>query len=103
MNQSSTPDDKTGKVRLSGQLICTSLDEVDIVQKYLPEHIRLTRSEPGCLSFDVRQTEDPMIWDVEERFTDRLAFEAHQIRTKGSAWGAATSAIRREYEISADS
>jgi quinol monooxygenase YgiN len=103
MNQSNRPNDKTGKVRLSGQLICASLDEVDIVQKYLPEHIRLTRSEPGCLSFEVTQTEEPMIWCVEERFADRLAFEAHQVRTKASAWGAATSAIRREYEISADS
>jgi quinol monooxygenase YgiN len=103
MNQSNRPNDKAGKVRLSGQLICASLDEVDIVQKYLPEHIQLTRSEPGCLSFEVTQTEDSMTWCVEERFTDRLAFEAHQIRTKASIWGAATSAIRREYEISADS
>ncbi|RUM26887.1 antibiotic biosynthesis monooxygenase [Rhizobium vallis] len=102
MDQSNGPNEETGKVRLSGQLICASLDEIEIVQKYLPEHMRLTRSEPGCLSFEVTQTEDPMIWRVEERFTDRLAFEAHQIRTKASAWGAATSAIRRDYEVSAD-
>ncbi|EJZ21814.1 putative quinol monooxygenase [Rhizobium sp. Pop5] len=65
MDQSNGPNDETGKVRLSGQLICASLDEIDIVQKYLPEHIRLTRAEPGCLSFEVTQTEDPMIWRVE--------------------------------------
>jgi quinol monooxygenase YgiN len=102
MKQGDRSNDEMGTVRLVGNLICASADEVDIVRKFLPEHIRLTVSEPGCLSFAVTQTEDPMIWRVEERFTDRRAFEAHQARTRASAWGAATAAIRRDYEILVD-
>jgi quinol monooxygenase YgiN len=100
MRRGSGAIDGAGVVRLSGRLICGSLDEIYIIQTYLPEHIRLTRLEPGCLSFEVTQTEDPLIWRVEERFTNRLAFEAHQVRTKASAWGTETGSIRREYEIS---
>ena len=89
-----------GSVRLSGKLICASEQEVEIVNSCLPEHIRLTRSEPGCISFDVRQTDDPMIWEVEERFLDRKSFEHHQLRTRASEWWTATAGIAREYEIS---
>jgi quinol monooxygenase YgiN len=86
-------------IRLSGRLICASHDEANIVHKFLPEHVRLTKEEPGCISFDVAQTEDPLVWRVEECFADRPAFEAHQTRTLSSSWGTATKAIRREYEI----
>jgi quinol monooxygenase YgiN len=91
-----------GAVRLSGKLICASQEEAALVATHLPEHIRLTRLEPGCLSFEVAQTDDSMIWRVEELFFDRPAFDAHQNRAKGSIWGAATKAIRREYQISTD-
>lgn len=91
-----------GAVRLSGQLICASQQEVDLVETYLPEHIRLTRLEPGCLSFEVTRTADPLVWSVEERFVDMPAFEAHQARTRASQWGTETKAIRRAYEISTD-
>jgi quinol monooxygenase YgiN len=91
-----------GTIRLSGKLICASQEEAALVAMHLPEHIRLTRREPGCLSFEVTQVDDSMIWLVEELFSDRAAFEAHQDRAKGSIWGAATKAIRREYQISAD-
>lgn len=86
-------------VRLSGMLICASPEESDIVRKYLPEHIRLTRGEPGCLSFDVTQTDDPLVWRVDEFFVDRAAFEAHKARTAASEWAHRTSAIRRDYAI----
>ena len=66
-----------GTVCLSGDLICASAAEAAIVRQYLPEHIRLTRAEPGCLSFEVTQSGDPMIWRVAERFADRAAFDAH--------------------------
>lgn len=94
-------DDMTagGIVRLSGQLICASAAELDLVRAYLPEHIRLSRAEPGCLSFEVTQTPDPMIWQVEESFTDRAAFDAHQVRTKASEWGRRSAAIRREFRV----
>ena len=65
----------------------------------LPEHIRLTRAEAGCLSFDVTPTADPLIWHVEERFTDRAAFDAHQARTSESDWATQTAGIAREYTV----
>jgi quinol monooxygenase YgiN len=99
-------DDATRKrpaaVRLSGKLICASREEAALVATHLPEHIRLTRLEPGCVSFEVAQIDDSMVWRVEELFADRPAFEAHQDRAKSSIWGAATKAIRREFQISTD-
>ena len=88
-----------GGVRLSGRLQCTSPSEVDAVKAHLQDHVRLTRAEPGCMSFDIWQADDPMVWNVEERFLDRAAFEHHQERTRASAWWAATSEIPRAYRI----
>jgi quinol monooxygenase YgiN len=102
MEQDDATRKRPGAVRLSGKLICASQEEAALVATHLPEHIRLTRLEPGCLSFEVAQIDDSMIWRVEELFSVRPAFEAHQDRAKGSMWGAATKAIRREYQISTD-
>lgn len=90
---------KAGAVSLTGRLICADLAQAEIVSRYLPEHIRLTRSEPGCLFFDVRPTDDPLVWSVEERFVGRTSFDAHQARTKSSEWAVATADIRRDYTI----
>ena len=95
-------NDRTGRhatVRLSGELRCASRQEVDLVRRHLPEHVRLTRAEPGCLAFDVSPTDDPFVWRVEEAFADRAAFEAHQRRTRASAWWAATAAIARDFTV----
>ncbi|MBD8064650.1 antibiotic biosynthesis monooxygenase [Devosia sp. PTR5] len=89
----------SGKVRLTGTLICGTDAECDAVRQYLPEHIRLTRQEPGCLSFEVAQSSDPLVWTVKELFLDRAAFDAHQVRTKGSEWASQTATIRRDYTI----
>jgi quinol monooxygenase YgiN len=102
MEQDDSTRKRPGAIRLSGTLICASQEEAALVATHLPEHIRLTRLEPGCLAFEVAQTEDSMIWRVEELFSDRPAFVAHQDRAKDSIWGAATKAIRREYQISTD-
>lgn len=88
-----------GEVRLQGRLICRSAEDAQIVAAHLPEHVRLTRAEPGCLSFTVTPTEDPLIWHVEERFRDKAAFAIHQERSRASAWWAATAHIPRDYEI----
>ena len=88
-----------GEVRLTGRLICASQDEARIVQTHLPEHVRLTRAEPGCLSFVVEATADPLIWSVSERFQDKAAFARHQSRTRASVWAVVTAAIKRDYEI----
>ena len=89
----------SGNIRLTGRLICATEAECDIVRQYLPEHVRLTRSEPGCLAFQVIETENPLIWSVEERFVDQAAFDFHQARTKASQWAVETAAIRRDYRI----
>jgi quinol monooxygenase YgiN len=88
-----------GEVRLTGRLICASDVEAEVVRRYLPEHIRLSRAEPGCLSFNVEATDDPLVWSVDESFVDREAFMAHQSRTQTSAWSSATTAIGREYQV----
>ena len=87
-------------VRLSGRLICQSEREAEIVRRYLHEHVRLTKAEQGCISFDVSPTRDPLIWTVEEYFRDRESFQSHQRRAQASAWGAATAEILRDYDIS---
>ncbi|MCU0901744.1 MAG: antibiotic biosynthesis monooxygenase [Cypionkella sp.] len=86
-------------IRLKGHLICMSEDEAALVRQHLPEHIRLSRAEPGCLSFDVAQTDDPMIWDVQESFRTRADFDAHQTRTRASPWFAATRHILRDFRV----
>lgn len=89
-------------IHLSGKLICTNEQEVAIVRAFLPEHIRLSRAEPGCLGFAVLPTADPLVWQVDESFVDAPAFEAHQSRTKASAWFAATSGIQRAFRSWSD-
>lgn len=87
------------EVRLSGFLRCASDEEVSIVVEDLPRHIELTRAEPGCLSFEVVQTEDPRVWSVAERFAGPDAFRAHQARVASSDWGRSTRGIQRDYTI----
>ena len=53
-------------VKLDGLLICVSKEEVHLVMKLLPEHIELTHQEEGCISFEVKQSHDPFIWEVLE-------------------------------------
>ena len=86
-------------MRLRGQLICMSDDEADTVRTHRPEHQRLTRAEPGCLTFDIADTDDPLIFEVMEAFRDAPSFAAHQARTRYSAWFAATRSILRDFRV----
>lgn len=90
---------KTRHVRLTGRLVCRNASDIELVQTHLAEHVRLTRTEPGCVSFEVFQSEDPLIWDVEECFLDKEAYEFHQKRTRASLWWAATAGIPRDYTV----
>lgn len=66
----------------------------------LPDHIRLTRAEPGYLRFDV--TPDPTVpgrWHVAELFASRAPFDAHQVRAMASAWGPASAGSNRHYAV----
>lgn len=86
-------------IKLVGQLICRDDTEVALVEKHLARHIELTCAEPGCLAFEVVQTEDPMVWNVAEHFQDADSFYLHQARVRASAWGRATAAIKRSYTV----
>lgn len=87
------------EVTLSGELVCATEPQAETVAGHLPLHIALTRAEAGCLTFEVTQTEDRLIWRVEERFRDAAAFQAHQERVAASEWGSATAGIERRYVI----
>ena len=75
------------------------MQHLETVQALLPEHIRLTLLEPDCQWFRVEQSGDPMIWLVDEGFSDQAAFDAHQARTKTSIWAQRTADIAREFQI----
>lgn len=86
-------------VRVNGRLICANGEQAAKVRAHLPEHIRLSRAEPGCLVFDVVPTNDPLVWELDETFTDRTAFGAHQARTRASDWGTQTIGITRDFKV----
>lgn len=86
-------------IKLTGRLLCKNVEESELVRRFLPEHIRLTKEETGCLAFNVTETADPLVWQVEELFSDPQTFALHQARTKASEWGRETRAIVREYQI----
>lgn len=86
-------------VVLRGRLACADHQEASIVARLLPRHLELTRAESGCISFEVTATTNPLVWQVDERFVDAAAFEAHQKRVQSSDWGQATAGIRRDYVI----
>ena len=70
------------------------------MKQYLPRHIELSRPEPGCIHFDVVQTEAPFVWTVAQQFEHQVAFDSHQKRVKNSEWGRATAGIKRDYVVS---
>lgn len=86
-------------VYLSGQLVCSTDDDLAAVAGHLSQHVALTRAEAGCISFSVTQTNDPLVWQVDEEFRDAAAFRIHQARVAGSAWGRATAGIERRYTV----
>lgn len=86
-------------INLTGRLVCQGGEESAVVTKFLPRHIELTQAEPGCISFEVKQTDDPLVWDVEECFHDADSFRLHQTRVKASEWGRATAGIKRNYSV----
>lgn len=85
-------------IALSGRLICADTAQMMTALSLLPDHVELSRAEPGCLRFDIWQDDDPMIWHLAEVFTDADAFAAHQARTSESEWGRNSTAIERDFK-----
>lgn len=79
--------------------MCRNTNDIAIVVQHLDEHVMLTRAEAGCVSFTVTPTSDPLVWQVDEHFSDAAAFKLHQERVTGSTWGRATAGIERRYTI----
>ncbi|EEE36956.1 antibiotic biosynthesis monooxygenase domain protein [Rhodobacteraceae bacterium KLH11] len=93
------PDSRT---YLKGHIMVPT-DRIEAVRAALPEHITLTRAEPGCISFEVTEDTDiPGRFNVSEVFENKAAFEAHQARTKASDWFQVTQGIPREYSITSE-
>ena len=73
---------------------------LEAVRAALPEHIRLTRAEPGCLRFEVTELAEPAgRFAVAEEFADAAAFAAHQARAGASDWARVTAGIARDYRV----
>ncbi|WP_137112557.1 putative quinol monooxygenase [Rhodobacter sp. SY28-1] len=89
-------------IRVTGTLTCSTVEDADLVRQHLPEHIRLSRAEPGCLTFNVDPTDDPLVWRLDESFVDQAAFAAHQTRTRVSVWYEATAGLKRDFKIRED-
>jgi len=86
-------------VILSGQLDVPD-EDIAMVEAHLPVHIRLSRAEDGCVSFDVYvDSTNPNRYVVEEEFATQVSFDAHQARVKASEWGRVTAHLKRQYKI----
>lgn len=84
-------------VALSGHLTCLDAAQMMLALELLPEHVRLSRAEPGNLRFDLAQQDDPMRWRLDEVFADADAFAAHQARRKASRWGIESRDLARDF------
>lgn len=86
-------------VKLTGFLAVPD-SEISLVQEYAPEHIRLSRAEPGCLKFEFWQDpENPNKFLLDELFKDRAAFDLHTARAKASEWGQISAHLTRHFII----
>ena len=84
-------------VALSGHLTCQDPAQMFLVLDLLPQHVALSRAEPGNLRFDLTQADDPMRWRLDELFADEAAFAAHQDRTRASRWGTESTGLGRDF------
>ena len=85
-------------VSLQGRLVCADAAQMMLALGLLPGHATATRAEPGNLRFDLSQSDDPLVWSLDEIFTGDDAFAAHQARTAASDWGRQSGQIRREFQ-----
>lgn len=85
-------------VYVSGYLDVPEAD-LKFVKLALPTHIRLTKQEPGCISFRVSQDETlPTRFHVFETFASKAACRRHQDRMKNSEWAIISKNTQRHYD-----
>lgn len=83
-------------ITVQGRLICRDMGQMMVALDLLPEHVAASREEPGNLRFDLRQSDNPLVWHVEELFANIDAMEAHRLRAANSRWGGDGSDLIRE-------
>lgn len=87
------------KVILKGYITVPE-NELTSIRDALPAHIAATKSESGCILFEVKESdEEKGRFDVYEEFESKLAFDSHQVRVKNSNWGRITKNVIRNYTI----
>ena len=87
------------KLTLKGYILVPDAD-LAAIRMELPNHIQLSRAEPGCLLFDVTPDQDnPNRFNVYEEFVDKEAFEYHQQRVRNSKWGEVSHNAERHYQL----
>jgi quinol monooxygenase YgiN len=86
-------------IRVRGQLRCMTEADAAAVACHVGDHVRLSRAEPGCITFDISPTDDPMVWELMEAFRTRADFGAHQTRTRASPWFEATRGAIRDFVV----
>jgi len=65
-------------------VVLTVKDSVDVpeIQSLLSEQGRLSRTEPGCVRFEVYHSQnDPRVFILNEHWTDQAAVDAHRKAT----------------------
>ena len=87
------------EVTVEGTLRCLSEEQAANFRAGVVDHIRLSRAEPGCIAFNITETDDPMVWRVSERFESPEAFEAHKARMATSDWPRHAEGIERDLTI----
>lgn len=60
-------------IRVTGTLTCFRTGQAEIDRTPKPEHIRLSRKEPGCPSLVVAPRAGPLIRPLDETFADHAA------------------------------
>lgn len=83
------PDPVGGQVALSGNVTCTDTAQLMTLLMHVSAHVAETRAEPGCLYYEIAQTDEPMVWRVEGLFHDAAALDIHRRRNAASPWAAA--------------
>jgi len=87
------------KIIVQGYILVPATILSDIEQE-LPVHIKNTRQETGCLTFEVTQNINQTTrFEVYEEFENQQAFDLHQNRVNISRWGELAKDAERHYTI----